>query len=170
MPRPCPSLVGGRKSISLHGFSFRASVVRTATAVASGSGAGAEVAGGAYGVPAVGIAQAGDEVAQVARDARVERGVDGAPRAFPGIRISAVEPGCTATDLNQQTDHQIVAGDAEIIAWMAQVVPDRPTGGCIRRGGDAVPVGGQRWHSCTGAAGAGRLSGLPSASADVPSG
>jgi NAD(P)-dependent dehydrogenase (short-subunit alcohol dehydrogenase family) len=50
-------------------------------------------------------------------------------KAFPGIRINAVEPGYTATDLNGHTGTQTVAEGAEIIVRMAQVGPDGPTGG-----------------------------------------
>jgi NAD(P)-dependent dehydrogenase (short-subunit alcohol dehydrogenase family) len=50
-------------------------------------------------------------------------------KAFPGIRINAVEPGYTATDLNGNTGTQTVAEGAEIIVRMAQIGPDGPTGG-----------------------------------------
>jgi NAD(P)-dependent dehydrogenase (short-subunit alcohol dehydrogenase family) len=50
-------------------------------------------------------------------------------KAFPGIRVNAVEPGYTATDLNGRTGHQTVEQGAEIIVRMAQVGPDGPTGG-----------------------------------------
>jgi NAD(P)-dependent dehydrogenase (short-subunit alcohol dehydrogenase family) len=50
-------------------------------------------------------------------------------KAFPGIRINAVEPGYTATDLNAHTGPQTVEQGAEIIVRMAQVGPDGPTGG-----------------------------------------
>ena len=49
-------------------------------------------------------------------------------KAFPGMRINAVEPGFTATDLNM-SGHQTVEQGAEIIVRMAQVEPDGPTGG-----------------------------------------
>lgn len=52
-------------------------------------------------------------------------------KAFPEIRINAVEPGYTATDLNAHTGHQTVAEGAEIIVRMAQVGPDGPTGGYV---------------------------------------
>ncbi|MEV5569896.1 SDR family oxidoreductase [Spirillospora sp. NPDC052269] len=48
--------------------------------------------------------------------------------AFPEMRINAVEPGYTATDLNQHAGHQTVEEGAEIIVRMAQVAPDGPTG------------------------------------------
>ncbi|QIS18643.1 SDR family oxidoreductase [Nocardia terpenica] len=59
-------------------------------------------------------------------------------KAFPAIRINAVEPGYTATDLNGNTGPQTVAEGAEIIVAMAQIGPDGPTGGCFSRSG-ALP-------------------------------
>jgi NAD(P)-dependent dehydrogenase (short-subunit alcohol dehydrogenase family) len=50
-------------------------------------------------------------------------------KAFPGIRVNAVEPGYTATDLNGRTGTQTVEQGAEIIVRMAQIGPDGPTGG-----------------------------------------
>ncbi len=50
-------------------------------------------------------------------------------KAFPNMRINAVEPGHTATDLNGHTGTQTVEEGAEIIVRMAQVGPDGPTGG-----------------------------------------
>ncbi|MEU6709054.1 SDR family NAD(P)-dependent oxidoreductase [Streptomyces wuyuanensis] len=50
-------------------------------------------------------------------------------KAFPAMRINAVEPGYTATDLNRRTGTQTVAQGAEIIVRMAQIGPDGPTGG-----------------------------------------
>ncbi|MYV99999.1 SDR family NAD(P)-dependent oxidoreductase [Streptomyces sp. SID3343] len=50
-------------------------------------------------------------------------------KAFPNMRINAVEPGFTMTDLNQNTGVQTVEQGAEIIVRMAQVGPDGPTGG-----------------------------------------
>ncbi|GAB2701889.1 SDR family oxidoreductase [Kitasatospora kifunensis] len=50
-------------------------------------------------------------------------------KAFPGMRINAVEPGYTATDLNGHAGTQTVAEGAEIIVRMALVGPDGPTGG-----------------------------------------
>ncbi|WP_127357145.1 SDR family NAD(P)-dependent oxidoreductase [Actinacidiphila soli] len=49
-------------------------------------------------------------------------------KAFPGMRINAVEPGYTATDLNGNTGTQTVEEGAEIIVRMAQVSRDGPTG------------------------------------------
>ncbi|MEV7438033.1 SDR family oxidoreductase [Streptomyces griseoviridis] len=50
-------------------------------------------------------------------------------KAFPQLRVNAVEPGFTRTDLNGNTGHQTVAEGAEIIVRMAQIGPDGPTGG-----------------------------------------
>lgn len=49
-------------------------------------------------------------------------------KAFPAIRVNAVEPGYTNTDLNGRTGTQTVAEGAEIIVQMAQIGPDGPTG------------------------------------------
>ncbi|RKN46738.1 SDR family NAD(P)-dependent oxidoreductase [Streptomyces hoynatensis] len=50
-------------------------------------------------------------------------------KAFPTLRINAVEPGYTATDLNMNTGTQTVEEGAEIIVRMAQTGPGGPTGG-----------------------------------------
>ena len=50
-------------------------------------------------------------------------------KAFPDMRINAVEPGFTATDLNGGTGVQSVEQGAEIIVRMAQVDSAGPTGG-----------------------------------------
>jgi NAD(P)-dependent dehydrogenase (short-subunit alcohol dehydrogenase family) len=50
-------------------------------------------------------------------------------KAFPSIRINAVEPGYTATDLNRHAGTLTVEQGAEIIVRMAQTGPDGPTGG-----------------------------------------
>ncbi|MFI1561871.1 SDR family NAD(P)-dependent oxidoreductase [Streptomyces sp. NPDC020490] len=50
-------------------------------------------------------------------------------KALPDIRINAVEPGFTATDLNGRTGTQTVEQGAEIIVRMARIGPDGPTGG-----------------------------------------
>lgn len=52
-------------------------------------------------------------------------------KAFPGMRINAVEPGYTATDLNAHTGIQTVEEGAEIIVRMAQLGPDGPTGAYV---------------------------------------
>jgi NAD(P)-dependent dehydrogenase (short-subunit alcohol dehydrogenase family) len=50
-------------------------------------------------------------------------------KAFPNMRINAVQPGFTKTDLNGNTGLQTVEQGAGIIVRMAQVGPDGPTGG-----------------------------------------
>ncbi len=50
-------------------------------------------------------------------------------KAFPNMRINAVEPGFTKTDLNGNTGVQTVEQGAEIIVRMALLGPDGPTGG-----------------------------------------
>ncbi|WP_232666481.1 SDR family NAD(P)-dependent oxidoreductase [Pseudonocardia sp. TRM90224] len=50
-------------------------------------------------------------------------------KAFPQMRINAVEPGFTSTDLNGHAGAQTVEQGAEIIVRMAQLGPDGPTGG-----------------------------------------
>jgi NAD(P)-dependent dehydrogenase (short-subunit alcohol dehydrogenase family) len=52
-------------------------------------------------------------------------------KAFPDMRINAVEPGYTATDLNQHMGTQTVEEGAEIIARMAQIGRDGPTGSFV---------------------------------------
>jgi NAD(P)-dependent dehydrogenase (short-subunit alcohol dehydrogenase family) len=56
-------------------------------------------------------------------------------KAFPAMRINAVEPGYTATDLNGHTGTQTAEEGAEIIVRMAQLDPDGPTGGYFGRNG-----------------------------------
>jgi NAD(P)-dependent dehydrogenase (short-subunit alcohol dehydrogenase family) len=56
-------------------------------------------------------------------------------KAFPGIRINAVEPGFTKTDLNHNTGTQSVEEGAEVIVRMAQIGSDGPTGGFFHAGG-----------------------------------
>jgi NAD(P)-dependent dehydrogenase (short-subunit alcohol dehydrogenase family) len=56
-------------------------------------------------------------------------------KAFPEIRINAVDPGYTATDLNAHRGTQTLEEGAEIIVRMAQIGPDGPTGGYFDRHG-----------------------------------
>ncbi|MFB9675960.1 SDR family NAD(P)-dependent oxidoreductase [Streptosporangium vulgare] len=50
-------------------------------------------------------------------------------KAYPKIRINVVDPGYTATDLNDNSGVQTVEEGAEIIVRMALVGEDGPTGG-----------------------------------------
>jgi NAD(P)-dependent dehydrogenase (short-subunit alcohol dehydrogenase family) len=50
-------------------------------------------------------------------------------KAFPGMRVNAVDPGFTATDLNGRTGTQTVSQGAEVIVAMARLGHDGPTGG-----------------------------------------
>lgn len=59
-------------------------------------------------------------------------------KSLPGMRINAVEPGFTKTDLNGNTGTQTVAQGAEIIVRMALIGPDGPTGGFFDANG-ALP-------------------------------
>ncbi len=52
-------------------------------------------------------------------------------KALPGMRINAVDPGYTSTDLNGGTGTQTVEEGAEIIVRMAQLAPDGPTGAFV---------------------------------------
>ncbi|HEY4019579.1 MAG TPA: SDR family NAD(P)-dependent oxidoreductase [Pseudonocardiaceae bacterium] len=56
-------------------------------------------------------------------------------KAFPRMRINAVEPGFTKTDLNMNTGIQTVQQGAEIIVRTARIGPDGPTGGYFHAGG-----------------------------------
>jgi hypothetical protein len=50
-------------------------------------------------------------------------------KAFPAMRINAVDPGYTATDLNGGTGTLAVADGAEIIVRLGQIGQDGLTGG-----------------------------------------
>ena len=49
-------------------------------------------------------------------------------KSYPQLRINAVDPGYTATDLNGHRGTQSVEEGAEIIVRMAAIEPDGPTG------------------------------------------
>jgi NAD(P)-dependent dehydrogenase (short-subunit alcohol dehydrogenase family) len=49
-------------------------------------------------------------------------------KAFPELRINCVDPGYTATDLNDHSGPQTVQEGTEAIVRMAQIGPDGPTG------------------------------------------
>jgi NAD(P)-dependent dehydrogenase (short-subunit alcohol dehydrogenase family) len=56
-------------------------------------------------------------------------------KAFPGIRINSVDPGFTATDLNNQRGTQTVTEGTDAIVSMATIGPDGPTGTFVSREG-----------------------------------
>jgi NAD(P)-dependent dehydrogenase (short-subunit alcohol dehydrogenase family) len=56
-------------------------------------------------------------------------------KAYPGMRINAVDPGYTATDFNAHSGPQSVEEGAEIIVRAAQLGPDGPTGAYLDREG-----------------------------------
>jgi NAD(P)-dependent dehydrogenase (short-subunit alcohol dehydrogenase family) len=56
-------------------------------------------------------------------------------KAFPGMRINAVDPGYTKTDLNHNTGFQTVEQGAEATVRLAQAGPDGPTGGFFAASG-----------------------------------
>jgi NAD(P)-dependent dehydrogenase (short-subunit alcohol dehydrogenase family) len=59
-------------------------------------------------------------------------------KALPGMRINAVDPGYTATDLNGRRGTQTVTEGTDAIVAMAALGPDGPTGTFVDRHG-AVP-------------------------------
>ncbi len=56
-------------------------------------------------------------------------------KAFPAMRINAVDPGYTATDLNFNTGTQTVGEGTDAIVSMATIGPDGPTGTFVNRDG-----------------------------------
>jgi NAD(P)-dependent dehydrogenase (short-subunit alcohol dehydrogenase family) len=56
-------------------------------------------------------------------------------KAYPEMRINAVDPGYTATDFNGHSGPQTVEEGAEIIVRAAQFGPDGPTGAYLDREG-----------------------------------
>ncbi len=52
-------------------------------------------------------------------------------KAFPGMRVNAVDPGFTATDVNGRIGTQTVGQGAAVIVRMAQVSADSPAGGYV---------------------------------------
>jgi NAD(P)-dependent dehydrogenase (short-subunit alcohol dehydrogenase family) len=59
-------------------------------------------------------------------------------KAFPHMRVNAVDPGYTATDLNRHTGTQSVEEGTDAIVRMAQLDASGPTGTFADRHG-AVP-------------------------------
>jgi NAD(P)-dependent dehydrogenase (short-subunit alcohol dehydrogenase family) len=58
-------------------------------------------------------------------------------KAYPQMRINAVDPGYTATDLNQHRGIKTVEEGAEPIVWAARLGPDGPSGGFFDADGAA---------------------------------
>src|ERR1700760_3644233 len=56
-------------------------------------------------------------------------------RALPDIRVNAVDPGYTATDLNGHSGPQSVTEGTDAIVAMAQLDADGPTGTFVDRDG-----------------------------------
>ncbi len=56
-------------------------------------------------------------------------------KAFPTMRINAVDPGYTATDLNGNRGTQTVTEGTDAIVSMATIGPDGPTGAFVSRDG-----------------------------------
>lgn len=56
-------------------------------------------------------------------------------KAYPQIRINAVDPGYTATDLNNHGGPQTVQEGTDAIVAMAKIAPDGPTGSFSDRHG-----------------------------------
>jgi NAD(P)-dependent dehydrogenase (short-subunit alcohol dehydrogenase family) len=59
-------------------------------------------------------------------------------KAYPAIKINAVDPGYTATDLNGGTGTQTAEQGAEIIVRMARIGRDGPTGGYFDASGSVA--------------------------------
>ena len=55
-------------------------------------------------------------------------------KVLPGFRINTVDPGYTATDLNDNSGFQTVEEGATVIVEMAQVAKDGPTGALLQQG------------------------------------
>ncbi len=56
-------------------------------------------------------------------------------KAFPAMRINAVDPGYTATDLNANSGTQSLSEGTDAIVRMASLGPDGPTGTFVSRNG-----------------------------------
>jgi NAD(P)-dependent dehydrogenase (short-subunit alcohol dehydrogenase family) len=56
-------------------------------------------------------------------------------KALPGIRVNAVDPGYTATDLNRNSGTQNVTEGTDAMVRLAMIGPDGPTGGFFDRHG-----------------------------------
>jgi NAD(P)-dependent dehydrogenase (short-subunit alcohol dehydrogenase family) len=58
-------------------------------------------------------------------------------KAYPQMRINAIDPGYTATDLNQHRGIKTVEEGAQAIVWAARLGPDGPSGGFFDADGTA---------------------------------
>jgi hypothetical protein len=58
-------------------------------------------------------------------------------KAFPNMRIKAVDPGFTKTDLNGNTGTQTMERGADVIVRMTQAGPNGPTRGFFNTDGAA---------------------------------
>jgi NAD(P)-dependent dehydrogenase (short-subunit alcohol dehydrogenase family) len=56
-------------------------------------------------------------------------------KAFPAMRVNAVDPGYTATDINFNSGTQTVTEGTDAIVGMATIGPDGPTGTFVSRDG-----------------------------------
>jgi NAD(P)-dependent dehydrogenase (short-subunit alcohol dehydrogenase family) len=56
-------------------------------------------------------------------------------KALPGMRINAVDPGYTATDLNRHRGTQTVREGTDVIVAMAKIDASGPTGSFVDRHG-----------------------------------
>jgi NAD(P)-dependent dehydrogenase (short-subunit alcohol dehydrogenase family) len=59
-------------------------------------------------------------------------------KALPGMKVNAVDPGYTATDLNGHSGHKTVAEGARAIVQLATIGTDGPTGGFFDDAGPAA--------------------------------
>jgi NAD(P)-dependent dehydrogenase (short-subunit alcohol dehydrogenase family) len=59
-------------------------------------------------------------------------------KALPGMKVNAVDPGYTATDLNGHSGYKTVAEGARAIVNLATIGPDGPTGGFFDEAGVAA--------------------------------
>ncbi len=56
-------------------------------------------------------------------------------KALPAFRVNAVDPGYTATDINQNSGHQTLDEGTDAIVRLATIDPDGATGGFFDRNG-----------------------------------
>jgi len=56
-------------------------------------------------------------------------------KALPDVKVNAVDPGYTATDLNAHRGHKTVGQGAEVIVRLASIAADGPSGGFFDQDG-----------------------------------